>query len=396
MKLLYFFILSSIILLSSLSAGKSQINLSKGININPSDSSFSLKFGLLLQPRFELNDSLNNCNCDNSKYTANAMLRRMRLRFEGFIGHPSLSYFFQLGVTNNDMESTKSPDGEISGIIYDAYMDWEFIDRTKLRVGQAKLPGAMSRLMSFTGLNFLERSNAEAMFNNYRDIGIQLHNEWNINDFTLREQIAVTQGEGVNQKTLPDDGFAYSGRLEILPFGLFENSGERYEMDMAFEKSPKLMIGAAVFCDNKAQRERAILGKALYQPVDITSYYADFLFKYSGFAIQGEYYKRQTPVPETFNKGNSVFVYVGEGFSGQASYMITDDMALALRYSHVRPDDEIQTFTGNRTDYSLGFIKFIFGNKVKLQSDISYIEQEEYLKELSKNILFRINMILSL
>lgn len=379
------------------SESNSQISLDNGMNIIASDSSFSMKFGLLLQPRFEILDSINNDDAQGSSTDANALLRRVRFRFEGFTGTPRLTYFFQLGVTNYDMESIKDADGEITGIIYDAYLDWEFIDRTKLRAGQAKLPGCLSRLMSFGGLNFLERSNAESQFNTYRDIGIQLLDEWNISDFTVREMFAFTHGEGVNQKSFLDGGYAYSGRVELYPFGLFSKSGEQYEMDKAKEKTPKFMLGAAVFFDDEAHRERGVLGKALYGTRDITSYFADFLFIYSGFAMQGEYYKRQAPNPITANgDGKQSYVYAGQGFGGQLSYMITDDMVLAFRYSFVKPDDEILKNTGNRTDYSFGFTKFIFGNKVKLQSDFSYFEQEFFEKETMKLFHFRINMILSI
>ncbi|MFH1052211.1 MAG: porin [bacterium] len=373
------------------------LNLSKGLNIIADDSSFAMKFGLLLQPRFEIYDSLNNCNCQGTQITANSMLRRMRFRFDGFLLSPKLTYAFQLGVTNNDMNATKGSEGEFSSLIYDAYFDWEFVDKTKLRIGQAKLPGCLSRLMSFGGLNFLERSYVESQFNTYRDVGLQILNQWSIGDFTVRENLAWSHGEGVNQKSILDGGYAYSGRIEFYPFGLFVKAGETYEMDLSMEKTPKLLIGASAFYDDKAHRERGILGKSLYQSKDITQYFADFLFKYRGFAAMGEYYYRNAQDPITTNStGAERYVLNGQGYGGQVSYMISDDMALGLRYNYLKPDDELISKIGNRTDYSLGFTKFIFNNKVKLQADINYFEQKQYEKEAQEMLFFRINAIFSI
>ncbi len=390
-----------LILIASITISKAEnnsiFNLSKGLNIVADDSSYAVKFGLLLQPRFEIYDSLSNCSCEGTQITANTMLRRMRFRFDGFILSPKLTYSFQLGVTNNDMEATKGSEGEFSSLIYDAYFDWEFVDKTKLRVGQAKLPGALSRLMSFTGLNFLERSYAESQFNTYRDIGLQILNQWSIGDFTVRENIAWSHGEGVNQKSVLDGGYAYSGRIELFPFGLFAKQGESYEMDLSMEKTPKLLIAASAFYDDNAHRERGILGKSLYQARDITQYFADFLFKYQGFSAFGEYYYRNAPEPITTNStGSERYILNGQGYGGQVSYMISDDMALGLRYSYLKPDDELISKTGNRTDYSLGFTKFIFNNKIKLQVDINYFEQERFEKEAQEMLFFRVNAIFSI
>jgi len=371
-------------------------NLTKGLNVIANDSSFTMKFGLLLQPRFEIYDSLNNCNCSGTQVTANAMLRRMRFRFEGFILKPKLTYFFQLGITNNDMEATKGAEGEFTSLIYDGYFDWEFLDKTKLRIGQAKLPGCLSRLMTFTGLNFLERSYVESQFNTYRDIGLQILNEWSIGDFTVRENLAWSHGEGVNQKSILDGGYAYSGRIELFPLGLFAKSGETSEFDMVHEKTPKLLIGASAFYEEKAHRERGILGKSLYGARDITQYFADFLFKFQGFSAIGEYYFRNAPDPIT-TKTNAQDRYIlnGQGYGGQVSYMITDDMALALRYSYLKPDEELLKKVGNRTDYSLGFSKFFFNNKVKLQADMTYYKEEKYEAKAQEMLIFRINSIFS-
>jgi hypothetical protein len=390
---LVFFILLTTI---AKSEGGFEATLSKGLNFTSSDTTFALRFGLVIQPRMSFYGDLPDCNdCGKNDYLEYEM-RRLRLRFDGFIGTPDLTYFVQLGVTRRDMESIQGPDEESTGVIYDAYIDWEFLKKTKLRIGQAKLPGCLSRLMGFGGLNFLERSYAESRFNTYRDIGLQILNEWNIfNDFTIREQIAVSQGEGVNVKTNPNGGLAYSGRLELYPFGLFEKAGETFEMDRQFEKHPKLLIGGAYFLDAGAVRERSVLGKTLYQPRDITQIFGDFLFKWNGFALMGEYYSRTTDDPITINADKTRYVYVGQGFAGQASYMLTKNHAIAFRFSQVQPDEDIIKNTGNRTDLGLGFTHFLFGNKVKMQYDATYYEQDYYEKDPTKNYEIRTNLYFS-
>ena len=93
---------------------------------------------------------------------------------------------------------------------------------------------------------------------------------------------------------------------------------------------------------------------------------------------------------------NKRYVFTGDGYDAQLSYMLNKDMALALRYSYVKPHDDISNKYGIRSDYSLGFTKFIFGNKVKLQSDLTFSEEEIPNLNTQQILMFRMNMILSL
>lgn len=388
-----------------------EATLSKGLSVVGSDSSFSLKFGLIIQPRLTFNGDLPVCgSCGKNDYL-DFETRRLRLRFDGFIGIPNLTYSVQLGVSSRDLESIKGSNDELTGIVYDAFIDWEFIKKTKLRVGQAKLPGSLSRLMSFNGLNFLERSNAESRFNTYRDIGLQLIDETKLfGDLTIREMFAVSHGEGVNMKTDANGGLAYSGRLEFYPFGLFEKAGETYEMDIQFEKTPKLLFGGAYYLNAGAIRERGVLGKELLkindkiQIRDINQIFADILFKWKGFAFMGEFYIRDAENPITLDTAKKYrYVYIGQGYGGQISYMFAKDICVALRYSKVIPHQDLYESTQikvkdlptKRADYSLGLTYFLFANKLKIQLDGSYFTEEKFKIEQTKYFEIRTNLLYS-
>ena len=367
----------------------------KGLVITAGDSSYSIKLNMALQPRITASANLS----DNDFVQGKVLIRRARLIFSGFAVSTDLEYFFQLGLSNQDMESSGDPANDYPGIIFDALIKWTFAPGTRLWFGQGKLPGAKTRLFSYQGLNFLERSTAENKFNVYRDAGLWLHNTLNIGDAVLNTSAAITGGEGKNRFTA-GGGYCYTGRIEYLPLGSFKSGGDNYLPDLTRESSLKLAAGAAYSFNDDAVRTRGTLGSSLYSHRDIETAMGDILIKYGGLSIFAEYYKRLCSNPLTFsieNPENKRYVYKGQGYSAEASYMITPKINFALRCSFTEPHNDIEELTPYIEDYSLGFTRFFNQNHVKLQADITYTT-EKFARHGSQSefLAFGINMILQI
>ena len=148
----------------------------EGFRYKAKDTTFSIKaafrFQLLSRSDWDVrNDDLNNIG----GLETNFLLRRARLKFDGFAFSPRLKYKFELGLTNRDINNTNTTYfGGGSNIILDAYVDWNFYGGFTLHAGQSKLPGNRERVISSANLQFVNRSILNSRFNLDRDVGVGL------------------------------------------------------------------------------------------------------------------------------------------------------------------------------------------------------------------------------
>lgn len=375
---MYFFRLTLILLLfSTTSIFADNIlpkKLGKGIiNHIDKDSSFSIKTNFEIQPKLSIKNDMDTPDFVEGE----AIIRRIRLKFQGFVLNPKINYYLQLGFSNKDIQSNRDPDNDNPGNLFDAYIKWEFMPKTSLLFGQAKLPANLSRSMSYSKLNFIDRSFAESRFTPYRDVGIQLHNEFSIGQVIFREAFALSNGEGRNFQAI-GHGYAFTGRFEALPLGDFKGNGQFCEMDIFKEQTPKLSIGAAFVYNDNARRNRSLLGSEITEPTDITSFMADMLLKYNGFAFFSEYYSmRSDDLFSTDQYGDAPqYILNADAFSTQASYMINDKMSLAFRYCYVNPVKELEDSIYKRQDFSIAHNYYFSGNNFKLTTELLYLTKE--------------------
>src|SRR5690606_20106056 len=105
------------------------------------------------------------------------LIRRARLKFDGFAYSPKLRYKIELGLSNQDIAGASEFTGDAPRIIYDAVIMWRFYQNFELWAGQTKLPGNRERVISSANLQLIDRSLLNSTFNIDRDIGFQLrHN----------------------------------------------------------------------------------------------------------------------------------------------------------------------------------------------------------------------------
>lgn len=357
----------------------------KGLfNLVGKDSTFTMKIATrmqLLGTAAWIKESDN----DLVDPASNMLVRRARLKFDGFAFSPKLKYKIELGLSNRDMAGQSEFTRDAPRMILDAVVMWNFAGNFELWAGQTKLPGNIERVISSGNLQLVDRSLLNAAYNIDRDMGLQLRHHFNLSDkFLVREKFAFSQGEGRNVVLGNLGGHQYTGRLELLPFGTFKSKGDYSGSDLVREQSPKLMLSTTYDINSNAVRTRSNLGDFMYNDVGlyettINTLFVDAMFKYRGFSFMGEYANRTAKDPIAKNSDGTEtgdIVRVGNGVNLTTGYVFKSNWALAARYSNITPDLEI-TGVNQSDQYTLGLSKFIVGHKLKVQTDISYLDIDE-------------------
>ena len=372
----------------------SDTSFGKGlINFTAKDSSFSVKFA----PRFQVR-SMSSWDHDGNQYDSpehNFIVRRARLKFDGFAYSPKLKYKLELGLSNRDVSGANDFNRNTPRIILDAVIMWQFANNWELWAGQTKLPGNVERVVSSANLQLIDRSLLNSRFNIDRDLGLQLRHKSNLGgNFLMREKIAITQGEGRNVSEGNEGGLQYTARVEFLPFGAFKSKGDYVQAAIKKEETPKLMVGLTYNFNEDAVRERGFAGDYLFRSdgslyeTNQTTVFADAMFKYKNFSFMGEYAKRSAENEIAVDLDGITptgdIVLTGNALNLQAGYMLKNNYEIAGRFTTV----DYETITGRLPEeqYTLGASRYIVGHKLKVQSDISYTTVDGN----EDNITFRI------
>lgn len=362
----------------------------KGINFTAPDSSMSMKLSARFQTLFTAERPL----IKNAYTDKSMMIRRFRLKFDGFAFSPRLTYKMELGLSNRDNGSINSQSSNAANIILDAVLKYDIFKNTEIWFGQTKLPGNRERVISSQALQFVDRSLVNAFYNLDRDIGGQLHHQFKIGQVVIKDKYAVSLGQGRNITMKDTSGLSYTGRLEILPFGEFTNKGDYFDADLAREKTPKLSLGAGYSYNNHAIRKNGELGSFMKEARNLKTFFADVMFKYSGWSLTSEYMDKQaegTPILTD----NSNFFQTGNGWNIQSGYLFKNNFEVAARYTVINPSTELKFSSRDFTmkEYTLGVSKYIVGHNLKIQSDVSYLRDFQ-LSDPSLRYRFQVELAL--
>jgi len=353
----------------------------KGLfNLVGQDSSWTMKIGARVQI-----SSLALWENEDGKYInpeTNILIRRARLKFDGFAFSPKLKYKIELGLSNRDISGASVFTSNAPRYILDAVMKWNFYQNFELWFGQTKLPGNRERVISSANMQQVDRSLLNSRFNIDRDIGFQLRHHFYISEkFLVREILSVAQGEGRNVTTGNLGGHQYTGRVELLPFGKFKSKGDYKGSDLSRETTPKLAFAIGYDYNNNAVKTRSNQGSYMitdvgFHETNITTLFIDFMYKHKGFSFMGEYANRDARNPFAINSDGSLTgdeVQVGTGLNLQSGYLFKNNWEISGRYSNIKLNKII---TGKNTEnqYTLGVSKYIVGHSLKVQSDISYLD----------------------
>ena len=327
------------------------------------------------------------------------LVRRARLKFDGYAFSPKLEYKLELGLSNRDISGASEFTSDAPRYILDAVIKWHFAPNFEFWFGQTKLPGNRERVISSGNMQMVDRSLLNSRFNIDRDMGIQLRHKFNLSEkFVVKEIFAISQGEGRNITTGNLGGHQYTSRLEILPFGEFASDGDYSGSDLKREKTPKLAIGATYDFNNNAVKNRSNQGSYMANDVgfyetNISTVFVDAMFKYDGFSLMAEYSNRDAKDPYAKNSDGTLTgdeVQVGSGLNLQAGYLFKSNWEVSGRYTNIALD---KTITGKDTEnqYTLGVSKYIVGHKLKVQTDISHLEVANGTNELMYRLQFDIH-----
>jgi len=357
----------------------------KGLNIEGVDSTFQLKIGFRFQNLIVADWSLaGEAQGFEASNDLTALVRRSRLKFDGWAYSPRLKYKLELSLSNRDNGGGGNKDefGNAANIILDAHITYNFWKGFAVRFGQGKLAGNRERVISSGNLQFVDRSRLNSRFTIDRDVFVQLSNKHKIGEnFILKESVSASTGEGKNHLTGINGGIGYTYRLEALPFGSFKSKGDYVGSSVKREETPKLAIGLTYDNNNNAGRERGQKGSFIYNAEgnitgkDLNTIFADLMFKYLGLSIMFEYADKVAENgPLVYDEDDTIIgeYYTGSAYNIAAGYMFDNNMELAIRYTDVSADSAT-----DEKHYTVGFNKFFVGHKLKLQTDYTFIDRAE-------------------
>lgn len=365
-------------------------NYGKGLGITSPDSIFQMNI------RFRIQNRATYLQEEGEESAVDGQIRRLRLRFDGYVGDPRFIYAIQLSFAPGDVGEVK--EGENLNIIRDAVVFYRPTKSWNFGFGQTKLPGNRQRVNSSGGLQLSDRTINNAKFNIDRDFGFQVHNQHeSVDKFSYNLRGAVTMGEGRNSTDEPDNGLAYTGKAEFYPFGAFTKDGAYFEGDLKREQKPKVMISGAYQYNNKARRTGGQLGNDLFEKRDMRSLFLDGMLKYDGWAFMTAYMQRVAKNPITVNPEDVTdieYIFTGNGMDYQLSYLFPSNFELIGRFSTQQANKDISALAPDAKQYSLGITKYVWEHAFKAQLEFT-LDDLSYFDNTSKQnwcIRFQVEM----
>lgn len=364
----------------------------KGVGITSPDSLFQFNIRFRMQNRLTYYDN------ENQEPFYEAQIRRLRLRFDGFVGNPKFLYVIQLSFGTGDIGTQR--DGETLNVIRDAILYYKPSSKWQIGFGLTKLPGRRQTVNSSGAIQLTDRTINNTRFSIDRDLGIHFANINEYKDkFSYSFKGAITLGEGRNWNTntsnsvLKDNnGLCYTGKVELMPFGTFKKDGHYFEGDILRETEPKLMVSGSYSFNHKARKTQGQLGDFLFQTKDLSSVLLDAIAKYNGWAFMASYNYRNTKNPVTINPNDTTqtaTVFTGNGTDLQLSYCFPSKYELIGRYSTQNVSAEAKRYYPDTNQLSFGITKYIWEHALKLQTEFTTEKQLFYNNTQKSNWYLR-------
>ena len=387
----------------------------EGLSFSGKDNNYKMEISGYLQPSSESRKYLDN---DDATFYNRMRMRRARLNFSGTSKKEKLSYRLQLDLTGGG-----EGDASIGSLVFDAWIAYDLTKRIKLTFGQKATSTDNRELgMRSNTLQLVERSPISGAFASIREFGFFAESTYKIaKQSYIKPEIAITNGDGINVFGKDHGGLKYGGRIDYLPFGLFNNFGQYRQADLERELTPKFVIGAnCSYNVGISDRRGSESGTILYLDSqnkellpDYVKYGVDFLFKYRGFSLLGEYINASARVPSgivyrvrvdgttatTFEDANNNPIpienyvtgrmMIGEGYNLQGGYVFKNLFSIDGRFSYLQP--ETVSFLNNAQYYNrshfytLGITKYLARNYgAKIQLDCTYINAKSGSLDVNK------------
>ena len=368
------------------------IEVGKGISFEPKDKKYRMTMRFRMQNMLAFDFDRNFSHTDTE-----ARVKRLRLRFDGYIFSPKLLYSIQLGFTPYD--SGDLPNGN-TNIVRDAMVYYMPNDNLSIGFGQTKIKANRARVNSSSALQFVDRSIVNSQFNLDRDFGFFAeYYKPLVNDFNIGLKGSITLGEGRNWSESNKGGFAYTGRVELYPIGRFKSLGDVAEGDFEREERPKILIAGAYSFNNNTTRLQGQNGAYIpnNEMRNLHSYFVDFILKYQGFAFYTDFMGRQCDEP-LFTGDTETSIYTGNGLNIQTSYLFPKNWEIALRNSTLFPNKEVQSIVGykHNNQTTIAVTRYLIGHSLKVQADASFNYRAESVDPTYNRWEFRFQVELGL
>jgi hypothetical protein len=373
----------------------------EGIEISGNENS-SMKLGGFVQPSFE-----SKLFTDPTRPDAynRFRMRRLRLRLSGDAAWNKVDYSLQL-----DLSGTSETGDASSSILLDAWVAYNLNKQIQITFGQRSSPTDNRELtMGSQTLQLVERSRLTTAFSTIREFGLFIDGTFKTGGETyLKPYLTITNGDGLNVMLKDHGGLKFGGRVDFLPFGLFRNFGQFRQADVVRELTPKLVVGGNFSYNvGVSSRNGKESGTILYLDnlqrellPNYTKYGVDFLFKYRGFSMIGEFVGTAASVPTDIfyrvrNDGSTATTFIdidgvqnvanyvkermilGKGYNIQAGYVFRNHISIDARYSHIEADKysflNNGTFYNRPNYYTVGVSKYFSrGYGFKVQGSVTY------------------------
>ena len=367
---------------------------------------------------------------DNNLYNR-FRARRVRLRLSGNQLSPGFSYRLQV-----DLAQSVEGDGELSGLLLDAWLGYNITKKIKIIFGQKATPtDNLSVQMASNSLQLPERSRLTSAFASIREVGLFMEGKFKTGKKSvLKPMLCVTNGDGSNTLLNDFGGLKYGARINFLPFGTFRNFGQFRQVDMVRELSPKLMLGINgsynVGMSSRRGREN---GDFLFYNITnsdtnlrLPNYLKtglDLLFKYRGFSLIAEFIMTKAFISDDITTRNDRYgnpedlttnfrgysaeeyartqLMMGSGLNLQAGYLFKNLFSVDGRFTSLNPDEysfmNNTSFYNRNKYYTIGVSKYFSKNySYKIQASYTLVDDAtirdsrdlpDYVYNGSENIL---------
>jgi hypothetical protein len=341
-----------------------------GLTVRVSDA-FSLNLRSRIQLRYQLDvPAPDDAGIRSTRQLVN--IGTARIWLSGHVLRPQLTYMIQLAVAGRDYR-----DGATSPI-YDAFLDWKAHRDFNVKAGQYFVPFDRLRTVREFALQMGDRPRPVAELTLDRDVGVAFYSDRFLHDRSpVAWRIGAFGGGGTNLSLGKDPGALLVGRLELRPLGPIDDDSEG---DLERRKKPALALGGAFAANLDTNRLRSTTGPTFVGGT--THYYhaaADLVFKVRGFALQGEYLRKQASVNEirsTNPEGMPLVEYTrsGQGWIAQASYVFDPPIELVGRMSRMYALGStdpafVSELEARGQEVGAGLNYYFNGHKMKLQAD---------------------------
>ncbi len=324
-----------------------------GFYIRSKDKPFSLVANGFAQFRYTFDAP------ENGHTNQNFDVGLARLALSGTMFDPKLNYFMQL------QGSTFGNNNDIT--MLDWWMKYSFAPEFGLQGGRFVLPYSRQFYTHPGNLLFSDLSEADYAFNLPRGIGAHVSGKLGPLSYHAATLNSVRALDAPGQQNIGSNIGAL-GRLELdilKPYGYYESSPKPVT-------EPQLSVGVAVAYNpiDGASSFQNLLSKD-----STTNVTLDLGFRWEQLTIQGAgYYRRDSYTTPGLSDGNDWGYYSQLGY-----YLVPGKLELAGRISGVE-FDKLNVAGVNRktTAYTGGLNYYIHGHNLKLQTDYSFLDNDNF------------------